>query len=127
MIFTLGFLLAGLLALTIAPAFWRRALRLSTRRLEMLLPLSSREIIAERDLLRAEFAVDRRKFEQRAETLNAVHIVDMAELGRLKAQFVALDEKYAALTARHAEQGAESPQPAMLSPTPSRNSASPPL
>ena len=107
MIFTLGFLLAGLLALAIAPAFWRRALRLSTRRLEMLLPLSSREIIAERDLLRAEFAVDRRKFEQKAETLNAIHVVDMAELGRRTAQLVALDEEHAALTTRHAEQGAE--------------------
>jgi hypothetical protein len=107
MIFALGFLLAGLLALAIAPAFWRRALRLSTRRLEMLLPLSSREIIAERDLLRAEFAVDRRKFDQRAETLNAARIAEMAELGRTTAQFVAMDEKHAALKARHAEQGAE--------------------
>ena len=107
MIFALGFLLAGLLALAIAPAFWRRALRLSTRRLEMLLPLSSREIAAERDLLRAEFAVDRRKFEQKAETLNAIRVADMAELGRRAAQFVAMDEKHEALKARHAEQGAE--------------------
>ena len=79
MIFALGFLLAGLLALAIAPAFWRRALRLSTRRLEMLLPLSSREIIAERDLMRAEFAIDRRKFEQEAESLRTMRAADMAE------------------------------------------------
>jgi chromosome segregation ATPase len=107
MIFALGFLLAGLLALAIAPAFWRRALRLSTRRLEMLLPLSSREIIAERDLLRAEFAVDRRKFEQKAEILKARRVSDMAELGRRAAQLIAIKEKHAALQERHAEQGAE--------------------
>ncbi|MGO9674689.1 MAG: hypothetical protein ACLPSF_11080 [Methylocella sp.] len=107
MIFALGFLLAGLLALAIAPAFWRRALRLSTRRLEMQLPLSSREIIAERDLLRAEFARDRRKFEQKAESLKAQRATDMAELGRRMAQLVAIEEKYAMLRERHAEQGAE--------------------
>ncbi len=107
MIFALGFLLAGLLALAIAPAFWRRALRLSTRRLEMLLPLSSREIAAERDLLRAEFAVDRRKFEQKAESLKAIRVADMAELGRRATLLAAMEEKHAALTTRHTEQGAE--------------------
>ena len=107
MIFALGFLLAGLLALAIAPAFWRRALRLSTRRLEMLLPLSSREIIAERDLMRAEFAIDRRKFEQEAESLRTTRAADMAEIGRRAAQFAAMDERYTALEARHAEQSAE--------------------
>jgi hypothetical protein len=107
MIFALGFLLAGLLALAIAPAFWRRALRLSTRRLEMLLPLSSREIIAERDLMRAEFAVDRRKFEQEAESLRATRAADMAEIGRRAAAFVTLGEKHAALETHHAEQSAD--------------------
>src|ERR1700736_2441773 len=72
MVFTFGFLAASLIALAAAPAFWRRAIRLSTRRLEMQLPLSLEEILAGRDLLRAEFAVECRRLEQKAEVLNLV-------------------------------------------------------
>src|SRR5208283_727686 len=57
MYFALGFLIAGLLMLMAMPAFWRRAMRLSMRRLQLLAPLSREDAIAERDLLRAEFAV----------------------------------------------------------------------
>lgn len=85
MIFALGFLAASLIALAVAPAFWRRAIRLSTRRLEMQLPLSSEEIVAERDLLRAEFAVAIRQIEQKVEALNGERAADLAELGRLSA------------------------------------------
>ncbi len=67
MIFMLGALSAGLLALLMLPAFWRRALRLTRRRLEMLMPLSMDEVVAERDLLRAEFAAEHRRLEQRME------------------------------------------------------------
>lgn len=82
MIFALGFLAAGLLTLLFLPAVWRRAMRLSTRRLEMQLPLSVGEIVAERDQLRAEFAVTRRRIEQKYEALQEVHAGDFAELGR---------------------------------------------
>ena len=82
MLFALGFLVASLIALAAAPAFWRRAIRLSTRRLEMQLPLSAEEILASRDLLRAEFAIEKRQLEQKAKALNQVHAADMAELGR---------------------------------------------
>ena len=56
MYFGLGALLTGIVALLFLPLFWRRAVRLSTRSLEMRLPLSMTEIVAERDQLRAEFA-----------------------------------------------------------------------
>ena len=82
MVFALGFLVAGLLTLLFLPAFWRRAVRLSRRRLEMLMPLSMDEIIAERDQLRAQFAAERRRIEQAQETLQAARARDMAELGR---------------------------------------------
>ena len=82
MIFMLGFLVAGLVALFFLPAFWRRALRLSKRRLEMLMPLSMEEIIAERDQLRAESALAQRQVEQKARAINAARIEDMGELGR---------------------------------------------
>jgi chromosome segregation ATPase len=82
MIFALGVLVAGLLGLMFLPAFWRRAVRLSARRIEMQLPLSMSEIVAERDLLRAEFAVVQRRLEQRMEKLGDARASDMSELGR---------------------------------------------
>jgi chromosome segregation ATPase len=107
MLFALGFLAAGLIALAAAPAFWRRAIRLSTRRLEMQLPLSPEEILAGRDLLRAEFAVERRRLEQKAEALNLVHAADMAELGRRAAIIAAQDADLRALSQQDHDGGAE--------------------
>jgi hypothetical protein len=105
--FALGFLIAGLLALAIAPAFWRRAIRLSMRRLEMLVPLSTREIVAERDLLRAEFAVERRKLERKVAGLNEIHATEMAELGRRAAQLAEIGGAFTTLKKGHAEQSTE--------------------
>ncbi len=82
MIFALGFLVAGLMALAFAPAFWRRALRLSRRRLETQVPLSVEEILADRDHLRAEFAIERRRLEIRTEEIVEAHAADRGELGR---------------------------------------------
>lgn len=82
MVFSLGFLCAGLLALLLLPAVWRRAVRLSRRRLETLTPLSMDEIVAERDLLRAQFALERRRLEQAKEAVEETRARDMAELGR---------------------------------------------
>jgi len=93
MIFALGFLFAGLLTLLFLPAFWRRAMRLSTRRLEMQMPLSMAEIVAERDQLRAEFAASTRRVEQKNERLIAASAVDRSELGRQAAALVELDAK----------------------------------
>jgi chromosome segregation ATPase len=107
MVFALGFLAAGLIALAAAPAFWRRAIRLSTRRLEMQLPLSPEEILAGRDLLRAEFAVERRRLEQKAEALNVVHAADMTELGRHAAIIAAQDADLRALSEQDSERRAE--------------------
>ncbi len=107
MVFALGFLVASLIALAAAPAFWRRAIRLSTRRLEMQLPLSPQEIRAGRDLLRAEFAVERRRLEQKFEALNLVHAADMAELGRRAAIIAGQDAGLLALSEQDSERGAE--------------------
>ena len=59
----LGFLLASLLALMVAPAFWRRAVRLTRRRVEMTMPMSTSDIQADKDQLRAEFAIELRRVE----------------------------------------------------------------
>jgi chromosome segregation ATPase len=107
MVFALGFLAASLIALAAAPAFWRRAIRLSTRRLEMQVPLSPEEILAGRDLLRAEFAVERRRLEQKAEALNLVHAADMTELGRRAAIIAGQDADLLALSRQDSERSAE--------------------
>ncbi len=103
MIFALGFFVACVIALAAAPAYWHRAIRLSTRRLEMQLPLSAEEIRAGRDLLRAEFAVKYRRLEQKAAELNERHAANMAELGRSTAIISRQDSNLRALS----EQGSE--------------------
>lgn len=91
MIFALGFLVAGLAALAFAPAFWRRANRLTRRQLEMQIPLSVQEILAERDQLRAEFAVERCRLELRAEQLSEQHAADLVQLGRQAIKMSAIE------------------------------------
>ncbi len=95
MIFALGFLFSGLLTLLFLPAFWRRAVRLSTRRIEMQMPLTMTEIVAERDQLRAEFATEHRRLERRTEELSEARARDLGELGRRSIQIAALDAELA--------------------------------
>ena len=63
MYFGLGFLAATLLALIIMPFVHGRAERLTTRRLEAAIPVSMAEIQADKDQLRAEFAMSTRRLE----------------------------------------------------------------
>ncbi len=91
MYFALGALSAGLLALLALPAFWRRAVRLSRRRLELVAPMSMEEIVAENDLMRAEFAAERRRIEQRIEHEREERAADRAELGRRATQIATLE------------------------------------
>ena len=57
MFVSLGFLCALLLGFVVAPAYWARAVRLTTERMRASVPLTEREISAERDRLRAENAI----------------------------------------------------------------------
>lgn len=93
MIFALGFLVAGLAALAFAPAFWRRANRLTRRQLEMQIPLSVQEILAERDQLRAEFAVERCRLELRGQQLSERHAADLVQLGRQAIRMSAMESE----------------------------------
>ncbi len=63
MYFALGLLAAGLLALLVTPAMWRRATRLARARIEATAAMSRAEINAEKDHLRADFAVTNRRLE----------------------------------------------------------------
>jgi chromosome segregation ATPase len=93
MYFALGFLVAGLFTLMFLPAFWRRAMRLSMRRLQMLAPMSMEQVVAERDLLRAEASANYRQLEQRMESVKASKAQDLLEIGRQAVRVADLDKR----------------------------------
>src|SRR5215469_9657284 len=80
--FGTGFLAATLLGLLFLPAVHNRAVRLTMRRLEASTPTSLAEICADRDQLRAEFAVSTRRLEMKIEKLQAQTAAQLTELGK---------------------------------------------
>lgn len=82
MFFALGAFCAGLISIAVLPAFWRRAERLVRRDLERQLPLSPREIAAERDQLRAIFAVQQTQADLRVEQMQAALGQGEIQVGR---------------------------------------------
>lgn len=93
MYFALGLLAASLLALIIMPAVWQRAVRLTKRRIEAATPITMAEFRADKDQLRAEFALSTRRLEMNVETLRkrlAEQLGDVnqkrSDLGALKAE-----------------------------------------
>jgi chromosome segregation ATPase len=103
MVFALGFLSAGLLALIILPAVNRRAERLAKRRYEALFPLSAGELAAERDHLRAEFAVATRRLEQRLERVTLEKGATLEESGRRAFTIRSLEDEVASQKASVAD------------------------
>src|SRR5689334_24086821 len=82
MFFGLGFLAASLIGLIIVPFVHGRAVRLTVRRLEAATPVSMAEIQADKDQLRAEFAMSTRRLEMSVEQLKAKTTSQLAELGK---------------------------------------------
>ena len=82
MYFGIGFLVSSLLGLLFIPAVHNRAVRLTVKRLEASTPLSITEIRADKDQLRAEFALWNRRLEMRIEKLKAQTATHFAELGK---------------------------------------------
>jgi chromosome segregation ATPase len=78
----IGFLLACLLVVGVIPLVHARAVRLTTRRLEAMNPLSIAEIQADKDLLRAEFAMLTRRLERSVDELKAKTTSQLLEIGR---------------------------------------------
>lgn len=78
----LGFLTASLIALFMGRALWNRAVRLTTHRIMRRLPLSRDEIVAARDLLRAEVAIEHRRLERQANIMRNRMTQSMADVGR---------------------------------------------
>jgi chromosome segregation ATPase len=104
----IGVFVAGLLVIGVIPLVHARAVRLTMRRLEALTPLSMAEIQADKDQLRAEFAMSTRRLEMSVEQMKAKTTNQLAEIGkkseavgRLKLE---LGEKTAALFALEAKE-----------------------
>jgi chromosome segregation ATPase len=82
MYFGIGFLVAALLGLLFVPLVHNRAVRLTMRRLEAATPLSIAEIRADKDQLRAEFAMSTRRLEMSVEQMKTRMTGQLAELGK---------------------------------------------
>ena len=110
MYFALGLLAAGLIALIIMPAVWKRAVRLTKRRIEAATPITMAEFRADKDQLRAEFALSTRRLEMTIEGLRkrlSEQLTDgdrkRTDLGALKAERDQHAAVVAELEAREAE------------------------
>jgi chromosome segregation ATPase len=82
MYFGIGFLVAALLGLLFIPLVHNRAVRLTMRRLEAATPLSIAEIRADKDQLRAEFAMSTRRLEMSVAQMKTKTTSQLADLGK---------------------------------------------
>jgi len=82
MYLAIGFLLASLLGVILIPLVHNRAVRLTMRRLEASTPLSMAEIQADKDQLRAEFAMSTRRLEMSVEQMKTKTTSQLAEIGK---------------------------------------------
>ena len=106
----IGFLISMLVGLMIVPLVHNRAVRLTTRRLEAATPLSMAEIQADKDQLRAEFAMSARRLEMSVEQLKNKTTSQLAELGKktdaINRMKIELGEKNATIFALEAREKA---------------------
>jgi len=109
MYFAIGFLVAALMSLPLFAIAHRRAERLTREQLDSLLPMSVKELEAEKDLLRAEYAVSAQRLESALHDLRAKTTAQQIEIGRhgstvatLKSELGAKARSIAALEAREA-------------------------
>ncbi|MBX3567137.1 MAG: hypothetical protein KF914_03715 [Rhizobiaceae bacterium] len=97
----LGFLSAALLVALVAPAFWRRAVRLTRQRVVATMPMTLEEIQAQKDAVRAEFAMATRRLELSLKAQQDRSAAQAIEMGRvredLKAVAAARDERDASI------------------------------
>ncbi len=105
--FALGFVICGLIGLSFLPLVSGRARRLTLARMESRLPMTFDEIEAERDLLRARFAVENRALEVKAAEARDGKAGDDAELGRRAVAVMRLSEQLEQTTTMLNERNAQ--------------------
>ncbi len=103
MLVALGFLTASLLALMIAPLFWARAVRLTSRRIKESMPVSEIEIRADKDRIRAEYAIKVHKMESEIEQVRHSTARQQIEINRRDASVNELEAELESLRAKHEE------------------------
>jgi hypothetical protein len=97
MLVALGFLIASLLALLLASAFWSRAVRLTTKRLKQTLPVNEPEIKADLDRLRAAYAIRVYKLETQLDQAKFERARQLIEINRRDASISALETDVATI------------------------------
>ena len=90
MLVALGFLAASLLGLFVASAFWSRAVRLTTARIKQSMPVSEPEIRADRDRLRAEYAIRVHKLEMQLDQAKLERARQLIDINRRDASISTL-------------------------------------
>jgi hypothetical protein len=91
MLIALGFLAASLVGLLLLPAFWSRAVRLTTRRMRDTMPLTELEIAADRDKIRAEYAIKMHKLETLVEQVRLAGARQQIDINRRDARINVLE------------------------------------
>jgi len=91
MLAALGFLTAALLTLFLSPLYRRRVARLTTDFLKRSMPLTEAEIRADKDRLRAEYAIRIHKLEMKVEEATEAAARQMVELNRRDAAISSLE------------------------------------
>jgi len=86
MVCGVGVLAGSLLALLLVPFVHARAVRLTTRTMVETIPVSAIEIRADKDHMRAQFALALRQLEVNMDALKAKSALQFAELGRATAE-----------------------------------------
>jgi hypothetical protein len=110
MLYGIAFLSGCLLTLLLAAPFYKRAVRLATRDVMATVPLSMTEMRADRDHLRAQFAVAIRRLEVNLQELKTKSADQSADAGRQRAEIcklkAELDERSTLIVALRARQQA---------------------
>lgn len=100
MLVALGFFSAGLIGFLLAPLYGRRSARIATDYLRATMPLSSAEITADKDRLRATYALTIHKLEQKVEKAGYFAARQRVELNRRDAGISELEGEVERLRAR---------------------------
>lgn len=103
MLLGIGFLAGCLLVVGLIPLIHNRAVRLTARKMLAATPLSVEELQAEKDLLRAEFAIANRRLELSIEEARAKVAKLLGEVGLKSAEIHQLRSELIALTPQPAE------------------------
>jgi hypothetical protein len=95
----LGFLAASLLALLLVPPLWHRAVRLTTKKLETTMPMSVADIQADKDQLRAQYAIKLRRVEMALDKAKDKAIREQVEANKRRVKIAEINADLAAAKA----------------------------